>query len=131
MEGDPADDGPNVAWLPRFDADQLRAIESALAAHLALDTAFVDEDGFSVALDGDHGLRVLWRGSARIDPATFSAIVATATAGDQSGAKRWREHLLEPAGTPARPRRFRRRRRSGDPDVGVGTLGDQPNRPFT
>jgi len=116
MEGEPDADLPGVERLPRFDADQLRAIESALADHLALDTTYLADDGFSVVPDGDHGLRVLWRGSARIDPATFTEIVATATAGDESGAKRWREHLPEPAGAPAGPRRFRRRRRSGDSD---------------
>jgi hypothetical protein len=130
MEGDPDVDVSGVERLPRFDADQLRAIESALADHLALDTTYLAADGFSVVPDGDHGLKVLWRGSARIDSATFTAIVATATAGDESGAKRWREHLPEPAGAPARPRRFRRRRRPGDPTVGA-TPDDQPNRPIT
>jgi hypothetical protein len=116
MEGQPDGDRPTVARLARFNADQVRAIERALADHLAIDTTYLAPDGFSVTPDGDHGLSVHWRGSAGIAAATFNDIVARATAGDESGEHRWREHLPEPAGAQARPRRFKRRRRPGAPD---------------
>jgi hypothetical protein len=120
MEADPDGDLAAVERLARFDADQLRAIESAIAEHLDVDTTYLADDGFSVIPDGDRALKVIWRGSARIDSATFTGIIATATAGDESGAKRWRDRLPEPAGAPARPRRFRRRNRPGGTEPASG-----------
>ena len=114
MEGQPDVDRPAVARLARFDADQLRAIERAIAEHLGVDATYLAADGFNVSPDGDRGMSIEWRGSARIDAETFNAIVAGATAGDDSGEQRWREHLPEPAGIRARPRKFKRRRRPGD-----------------
>jgi hypothetical protein len=112
MEGQPeGEDFPDgVARLARFNADQVRAIECALAEHLAVDATHVTADGFSLTPEPSGAFGVHWRGSARIDSATFHRIVQEATADDETAAQRWREHLPEPRGALARPRHFRRRR---------------------
>ena len=113
----PAEDGPApaVARLARFNADQLRAIERAIAEHLAVDTTHVTLDGFSVAPESSGSMGIQWRGAARIDIATFNRIVAEATADDDTADGRWRDHLPPPHGAPARPRQFVRRKRRETP----------------
>ncbi len=105
---------PTAAHLARFNADQLRDIERAIAEHLRVDTTQVADDGFSVTPGGDGAMLIHWRGSASIDTETFHRIVDTATADDESAAQRWRDHLPEPHGAQARPRHFVKRRRRRD-----------------
>jgi hypothetical protein len=113
MEGTPQGDifPAHVARLARFNSEQLRDIERALAELLAVDTTYVTPDGFSVTRESDETVGIHWRGTARLDIATFNRIVNEATAGDETATDRWRDHMPEPRGALARPRHFVRRKR--------------------
>jgi hypothetical protein len=118
--GPEADLPATAAHLARFNADQLREIERAIAEHLRVDARQIADDGFSVTPDTGDAMRIHWRGSASIDTVTFHRIVSAATAHDESASQRWRDHLPEPNGPQSRPRRFakrRRRRDARDPDL--------------
>jgi hypothetical protein len=116
MEQPPTSDGlePDVTHLARFNADQLRSIERAIAEHLEVDTTHVTLDGFSVTRESDSAMGIQWRGAALIDMTTFHRIVREATADDESAEHRWRETLPQPNGPLARPRQYVRRKRRRD-----------------
>jgi hypothetical protein len=104
--------GPAAAHLSRFNAEQLAAIELAIAECLQVNSEHLAAHGFSVMRETDDSFRVTWEASAAIPIAEFQLLVEAATQGHEPTS--WRPLLkLPPPRGPATdsPRRRRRSRR--------------------
>ena len=103
--------GPTTAHLSRFNAEQLDAIERAIADCLQVNSEHLAAHGFSVMRESDDSFRVTWEASAAIPITEFQLLVEAATQGYEPPS--WRPLLkLPPPRGPATvsPRRGRRSR---------------------
>jgi hypothetical protein len=105
--------GPVTAHLSRFNAEQLAAIERAIAKCLQVNSEHLAAHGFSVMRESDDSFRVTWEASAAIPITEFQLLVEAATQGYEPTSWRPLLKLPPPHGpaevSPRRPRRSRRR----------------------